>query len=74
VGSIRGARILEGVRGERAADRELVADVLCRLAALAQACPEIVELDVNPFFAKPPGQGSCALDVRVRVDSIAARA
>jgi acetyltransferase len=67
VGSIRGAKLLEGVRGEAGADRELLARILCRLAALAQAFPEIVELDVNPFLACPPGAGSMALDVRVRV-------
>jgi acetyl coenzyme A synthetase (ADP forming)-like protein len=64
---VRGARLLQGVRGEPAADLDLLAEVLCRLAALAQSCPEIVELDVNPFLARPPGQGSCALDVRVAV-------
>jgi acetate---CoA ligase (ADP-forming) len=67
VGGIRAAALLAGVRGEPATDRELLADVLARLAALAQAFPEVAELDVNPFLAKPPGEGSCALDVRVRV-------
>jgi acetyl coenzyme A synthetase (ADP forming)-like protein len=67
VGGIRAAQLLAGVRGERAADRELLADVLARIAALAQAFPEIAELDVNPFLAKPPGEGSCAVDARVRV-------
>ncbi len=67
VGSIRGAELLAGVRGEAAADRELLAEVLARLAALAQSFPEIVELDVNPFLAAPAGAGSCALDARVKV-------
>jgi len=67
VGAIRGAALLEGVRGEKPADRDLLADVLVRVAALAQLCPEIVELDVNPFLAAPAGEGSSALDVRVRI-------
>jgi acyl-CoA synthetase (NDP forming) len=67
IAGVHGARILGGVRGEAAVDRELLADVLCRLAALAHALPELVELDVNPFVAKPAGEGSCALDVRARV-------
>jgi len=67
VGGIRGAALLAGVRGEAAVDRELLADVLCRIAELARRFPEIVELDVNPFLARSPGQGSCAVDVRVRV-------
>jgi len=69
VDGIRGAALLAGVRGEPAADRELLADALCRMAGLARSFPEIVELDVNPFLAKPPGEGSCAVDVRVRVAS-----
>ncbi len=67
IDGIRGARLLAGVRGEQPADRALLADVLCRLAALAQRFPEIVELDVNPFLAAPNGARSAALDVRVRV-------
>jgi len=67
VDGIRGAGLLAGVRGEQGADRELLANVLCRLAALAQRCPEIVELDINPFLAAPRGARSAALDVRVRV-------
>jgi len=67
VAGIRGAPLLAGVRGEAAADRELLADVLCRIAELAREFPEIAELDVNPFLALPSGRGSCAVDVRVRV-------
>jgi acetyl coenzyme A synthetase (ADP forming)-like protein len=67
VAGIRGAKLLLGVRGETAADRELLSEVLCRVAELAREFPEIVELDVNPFLAAPPGEGSCAVDVRVRV-------
>jgi acetyl coenzyme A synthetase (ADP forming)-like protein len=67
VGSIRGAKLLDGVRGEPPVDRELLADVLARVAALAQAFPEIAELDVNPFLAAPAGERSCALDVRIRI-------
>ncbi|HLF57009.1 MAG TPA: acetate--CoA ligase family protein [Thermoanaerobaculia bacterium] len=69
VGSIRGVKLLEGVRGDAPADRELLADVLGRIAALAQRFPEILELDINPFLAAPVGGRSCALDVRVRVGS-----
>ena len=54
-------------RAEPPVDRGLLADVLARIAALAQAFPEIAELDVNPFLAAPEGERSCALDVRIRV-------
>ena len=67
VRGIRGVRLLEGVRGEPAADLDLLAEVLSRLAALARAFPEIAELDINPFLAAPDRASACALDVRVRV-------
>jgi acetyl coenzyme A synthetase (ADP forming)-like protein len=66
VRGIRGIRLLEGVRGDAPADLDLLADVLGRLAALAERHPEIVELDVNPFLAADAA-GSLALDARVRV-------
>ncbi len=73
VGGIRGARLLEGVRGEAGADRERLEEVLLRLAQLAERFPEIVELDVNPFLAADRA-GSKAVDVRVRVAEAGRRA
>ncbi len=64
---IRGAALLEGARGEPAADLALLRDVLLRLAQLAGRHPRISELDVNPFLAAPDRLSACALDVRIRV-------
>ncbi len=64
---IRGAALLEGVRGEPPADRALLREVLLRLAQLVERHPEIRELDVNPFLAGPDRESSKALDVRIRV-------
>lgn len=66
VRGIRGAKLLDGVRGEAAADVDKLIDVLLRLAALARDFPEVVELDINPFLAAPAGR-SLALDARARV-------
>lgn len=73
VRGIRGARLLEGVRGEAGADRERLEEILLRLAQLAERFPEIVELDVNPFLAADRA-GSKAVDVRVRVAEAGRRA
>jgi acetyl coenzyme A synthetase (ADP forming)-like protein len=67
VGSLRGRRLLEGVRGEPPAHRELLVEVLLRLAQLVQRHPSIEELDVNPFLAAPDRARAKALDVRIRV-------
>jgi acyl-CoA synthetase (NDP forming) len=68
VRGIRGIRLLTGVRGEPAADLDLLAEVLLRLAQLAARHPRIVELDVNPFLAAPDRRAAKALDVRLRVE------
>jgi acyl-CoA synthetase (NDP forming) len=64
--SIRGFRLLEGVRGERPADLDRLQDVLLRLAQLAERHRRIRELDINPFLAAPAGESAVALDVRIR--------
>ena len=65
--SIRGAKILGGVRGQPAADTSAIADVLMRLAQLAVDLPAVRGLDVNPLLAGP--DGVLALDARVMLDS-----
>ncbi|HVT59996.1 MAG TPA: acetate--CoA ligase family protein [Thermoanaerobaculia bacterium] len=67
VRGIHGARLLTGVRGEPAADFDLLVEVLLRLAQLAVRHPRIVELDINPFLAAPDRAGAKALDGRIRV-------
>jgi acetate---CoA ligase (ADP-forming) len=60
---IRGARLLDAMRGWPPADRGAVEDVLLRIARLVTDCPEIAELDVNPLMAMP--SGAVAADARV---------
>lgn len=66
---IRGFKLLEGVRGEPGADLDILAEVLLRLAQLAQRHPRIVELDVNPFLAGADKASAKAVDGRIRVSS-----
>jgi acyl-CoA synthetase (NDP forming) len=65
IGSIRGARILQGVRGEKACDVEGVADLLVRLSNMLVDLPEIQEIDINPVMVFPEGEGALAVDARV---------
>jgi acetyltransferase len=64
---LRGFKLLEGVRGEAGADLNLLAEILLRLAQLAQRHPRIQELDINPFLAGPDRERARALDARIRV-------
>lgn len=63
--SLRCAPVLAGYRGAQAADQDAVLDVMQRIAWLANAVPELAELDINPLVAAPAG--AFAVDVRIRL-------
>jgi len=67
VRGIRGYRLLEGYRGHAPADIDAVEQVLLRISRMVEEIPEIKELDLNPIFALPPGQGCAVVDARIRV-------
>jgi len=61
---LAGARMLDGVRGAKPADRAAVVDVIMKVQRLAMAlADELGELDVNPLLVKP--RGAIALDALV---------
>ena len=66
---IKGYRLLSGYRGHSAADIEAIEDVLLRISRLVEEIPEISELDLNPIFALPPGQGCRIVDARIRIET-----
>ena len=63
VTSIRGVKLLRGLRGNVPADETALADVIRRVSQLAVDYPEIGELDINPLSARP--NEAVALDARV---------
>jgi acyl-CoA synthetase (NDP forming) len=69
VREIKGYRLLQGYRGHPAADVAAIEEVLLRLSRLVEEIPEISELDLNPIFALPPGQGCRIVDARIRVEA-----
>jgi acyl-CoA synthetase (NDP forming) len=66
VDELRAAPLLRGYRGAAAADESALRDVLLRVSALLEICPQIHELDLNPV--KVLTRGASAVDVRVRVE------
>jgi acetate---CoA ligase (ADP-forming) len=66
VRSIRGVKLLQGVRGEPASDLGKIEDVIQRISQLVGDHPEIRELDINPWIALP--EGGIAVDGRISVD------
>jgi acetate---CoA ligase (ADP-forming) len=70
VREIRGFRLLEGYRGHSPADVKALEEVLLRISLMVEEVPEITELDLNPIFAFPPGEGCQIVDARLRVESL----
>jgi len=65
VRSIRGVKLLQGVRGEPPADLKAAEEAVQRVSQLVGDYPEIAELDINPFVVFE--HGGVAVDARVRV-------
>jgi acetate---CoA ligase (ADP-forming) len=61
----KAGRLVAGFRGRAPADEHALVDLLERLSLLADAHPEIAELDLNPVLALP--DRAVAVDARVRV-------
>jgi len=67
VRSIHGYRLFQGYRGHPPADIAALEEILLRVSRLVEELPEIGELDMNPVFALPPGQGCRIVDARIHV-------
>ncbi|HEX6132852.1 MAG TPA: acetate--CoA ligase family protein [Longimicrobiales bacterium] len=65
VRSIRGVRLLEGIRGEPAVDMAAIEEAIQRVSQLVGDHPSIIELDINPFVAFE--RGGTAVDARIRI-------
>lgn len=61
---LRCAPLLAGHRGSPPLDTAAVADVVTRLGVLAEHCPQIAELDLNPLQVGV--KGAVAVDVAIR--------
>jgi len=71
---IKGYRLLEGYRGHPPADIKAIEEVLLRVSRLVEEVDAITEIDLNPIFAMPPGQGCHIVDARIRVGPVEAKA
>ncbi|MCG3218828.1 MAG: acetate--CoA ligase family protein, partial [Candidatus Heimdallarchaeota archaeon] len=65
--SLRTYPILEGVRGDKPSDINAVKDTILRISRLVEDFPEILEMDVNPFFVFDKGNGISAVDVKITI-------
>src|SRR6185312_10640341 len=64
--SIQAAELLRGVRGSEPVSRDALAGILVAVSQLVTEFPEVVEVDLNPVFARK--DGAVAVDVRILLD------
>jgi acetyltransferase len=63
---LKGAKILEGYRGAPPADLDALVQAIVNLSWLiADHSDRVSEVDVNPLFVRPRGQGVVAADALV---------
>jgi acyl-CoA synthetase (NDP forming) len=60
---LKGARVLDGLRGAPPVDVRAIADTVMRVGALMRSRSEISEIDINPLIAYP--RGTLALDALI---------
>jgi acetyltransferase len=65
--SLKGYKILEGIRGKKGADIDYIAESIIKLAKLAEDFPMFEEIDLNPFNFTDERNSSRILDARIKV-------
>lgn len=65
IDEIKGRPVLQGVRGQPAADIDALKSTILKVSQFVEKNPEIKELDLNPVFAYP--DGALAVDARIVV-------
>ncbi|MCE8035733.1 CoA-binding protein [Billgrantia tianxiuensis] len=66
VEQIKARKVLEGARGEPAVDKESLVELLLTVSRIADAYPELSELDLNPVIVN--ADGYAVVDARVIVE------
>ncbi|HWV83677.1 MAG TPA: acetate--CoA ligase family protein [Hyphomicrobiaceae bacterium] len=66
IAELRGAKLFDGYRGSPPADREALAAMLVEVSRMAAALGDrLKEMDINPVFVRPKGQGCVAADALI---------
>lgn len=66
IAELRGAKLFDGYRGSPPADKDALAEMLVAVSKMAAALgPRLTEMDINPVFVGPKGEGCVAADALV---------
>jgi acetyltransferase len=63
--SLRGYKIIQGIRGQEPVNEAAFAETIVRVSQLCRAVPEIAELDLNPLLAA--NNQVVAVDARIKI-------
>lgn len=64
--SLRGYKIIKGIRGDKGIDQQAFAEIIVRISTLLRFATEIKEMDINPLLATD--HGIIAVDARIRIE------
>ena len=64
---LKSYQIIQGVRGQEGINEDLYAEVITRVAALCEAAPEIMEMDINPLIGNL--NKLTAVDARIIIET-----
>jgi len=66
IGQLKGAALLDGLRGEKPADKIALAELIAALSRFAADHTEAVaEIDLNPVIVHPAGDGLTVVDALI---------
>jgi acyl-CoA synthetase (NDP forming) len=68
INEVKGTALLRGYRGSRPADEAALSEIILRVSALLEICPQIQEMEANPV--KVLENGAIVVDARMRVDRL----
>jgi acetyl coenzyme A synthetase (ADP forming)-like protein len=68
INEVKGTALLRGYRGAPPADEQALAEIISRVSALIEICPQIHEMDANPV--KVLQKGAIVVEARVRVNRL----
>lgn len=64
--SLKSYKLLTGYRGSKPCDLDALTDMMVKISDYAYAHKdEIKEMDLNPVFVYPQGEGVCAVDALI---------
>ena len=64
--SLKGYKLIKGLRGQSGVDEAKFVDVILKISALIEHAPEIEEMDINPLLGSM--EGVISVDARIKIN------